>query len=286
MLQLKSYFPDYINSGAIFSKMTMAPWVDVTSGLDMDILYLSMYSGVKNASSFVTDFTVNGVADSVKLANLIWNMYGPQWRRLWDAYILEYNPINDYSIKEDIIRQGTDNRTIDKKTVDNGSVTQDDDYTTTTTLDDTVESNSKIEYGKIVDTQGRTEQFTFAFNTEATTPVPEANVTDSTVETQSGADVTTGTDTTTGTDITTRKGTNTVTSNDTITDNGTDNLERNETIIRTQTGNIGRNSYQELIRQEFELWKWNFYEQIFRDCDRILTLSIIDNCNHTCSLVN
>lgn len=39
-------------------------------------------------------------------------------------------------------------------------------------------------------------------------------------------------------------------------------------------GNIGVTTSQQMIESEIELWKWNFFESIFKDIDTILTLPI------------
>ena len=98
--------------------------------------------------------------------------------------------------------------------------------------------------------------------------------------TESGTDTTdrTNTDTynrsytETGTDTTER--TNTDTYNRSYTETGTDTTSGKSSRKLTRTGNIGTNTFQNLINQERDLWKWNFYEQVFRDVDSVLTIPI------------
>lgn len=42
----------------------------------------------------------------------------------------------------------------------------------------------------------------------------------------------------------------------------------------TRSGNIGVTTSQQMLQSEIELWKWDFFEQIFADLDKILTLPI------------
>lgn len=42
----------------------------------------------------------------------------------------------------------------------------------------------------------------------------------------------------------------------------------------TRSGNIGVTTSQQMIQSEIELWKWDFFEQIFSDLDKILTIPI------------
>lgn len=56
------------------------------------------------------------------------------------------------------------------------------------------------------------------------------------------------------------------------TENGGDTFTGKETTRRT--GNIGVTTNQQMIEAERELWKWNFFNYIFKDIDRYLTLAV------------
>lgn len=60
----------------------------------------------------------------------------------------------------------------------------------------------------------------------------------------------------------------------TDTETGTDTTAGNNTRKLTRTGNIGTNTFQNLLQQERNLWVYNFFEQIFKDVDSVLTLPI------------
>ena len=67
-----------------------------------------------------------------------------------------------------------------------------------------------------------------------------------------------------------------------MTSQDTDNMTRNltddtaTTIDRNlkRSGNIGVTTSQQMIESEIELWKFNFYNSVFEDIDKILTLKI------------
>ena len=40
----------------------------------------------------------------------------------------------------------------------------------------------------------------------------------------------------------------------------------------TRTGNIGTVTAQDMVEQEISVWQWNFFEMVFKDLDKILTL--------------
>lgn len=64
------------------------------------------------------------------------------------------------------------------------------------------------------------------------------------------------------------------TRNLTDTETGTDTTEGENTRRLTRTGNIGTNTFQNLIQQERNLWMYNFFEQVFKDVDSVLTIPI------------
>lgn len=67
---------------------------------------------------------------------------------------------------------------------------------------------------------------------------------------------------------------NTNTRDLTDTETGTDTTAGDNTRKLTRTGNIGTNTFQNLLQQERNLWMYNFFEQIFKDVDSVLTIPI------------
>ena len=113
------------------------------------------------------------------------------------------------------------------------------------------------------------------------------------MDTASGTDQTTygKTDTASGTDQTTYGHTNTETRNmtdattyghtDTETRNMTDALTHGhvqtasgrDTETTTRAGNIGVTTSQQMAQSSIDLWKWNYFYDIFRDIDSVFTIS-------------
>lgn len=60
----------------------------------------------------------------------------------------------------------------------------------------------------------------------------------------------------------------------TDTETGTDTTAGQNTRKLTRTGNIGTNTFQNLLQQERNLWMYDFFEQIFKDVDSVLTIPI------------
>lgn len=126
--------------------------------------------------------------------------------------------------------------------------------------------------------------------TSGTIATTDTTTTNKVTETHSGTDTTTTTDHSTTESSGTSKSDTTTSSTgtiDTVTnqtradktaEDTTDNTTGSEDIKRTRQGNVGQNSYQELLRQEFELWRWNFFTQVFEDVDKFLVLSVYSSC--------
>lgn len=264
-----SIFPNYMNSDSLFQKMIQmgAPW-DSSVGKSMDIAYFTMYSGVKLPSYFVGLHTSNGVPDSQIIAQILWDIYGKNWTKLWNGLNSTYNPIDNYNITENISRNQSNDRTIGRNIDYTSSV---DGTSKDTSSED---GESKLQHGHIVNDSRNIDNYTYGFNSSVKVPTS--------AQTQTGTETNSGTDTTITTNTGEYDSVTTSAREDKTAENTTDNDNINETISRDRKGNVGQNSYQELLRQEFELWKWNFFYQVFDDVDKFLCLSVFDPC----SLVN
>lgn len=342
---LISYFPKFSTSDSLFSKMISmgAPW-NSQQGRSMDISYFTMWSGVGTPSSFTRSNSVNGTANSQLIAQTLWDIYGENWKRLWDGFNTEYNPIQNYNLDETVSRNETDDRTINKQGTLDSSVNGTDKHTTSgeyseesktngdsdTTVNgsgtskvttdtsgsgtsntvETSDGTTTVEYGQNIKTDSEMDDYTFAFNdtmkvptgvtiqdgtevhsgtdvtatkstinTDTTTSNKQNTTADTSTSNQSTTDVTQNSTTTiTGAESGTSDGTTSQTRKDDTTEDSTDNLDIKEEISRNRSGNVGQNSYQELLRQEFELWKWNFFKQVFSDVDAFLILNVYDSC--------
>lgn len=70
--------------------------------------------------------------------------------------------------------------------------------------------------------------------------------------------------------------------NSNSTDDGSSNKESTNTVertdastlTRTRRGNIGVTTSQNMIKQEREVWFWNYFDEVFKDIDSILACSV------------
>lgn len=52
----------------------------------------------------------------------------------------------------------------------------------------------------------------------------------------------------------------------------------NEVETTERSGNIGVTTTQKMLSEERELWMWNFFDQVYKDIDSVLSLPIYDAC--------
>lgn len=267
-----------------------APWDDSLMSSPFDTSLFNAYFGMRSNNKItspmvdylkryynIADIFLNREAIRA-LAQMLWNMYGNRWTRMWDVYQYEYNPGENY----DMIERMTDDTTVDQygKTVtrtdnlqhsrnatqtDNlqhtktGTETTTPDITETTTPDLETSESSKI-FG-----------FDSAAGSDSDSSITSATGT-STLERTGTETLQHNTiDADTGTRQTTEGGSDTGTQ--THAETGSDTHTRNYQL--TRSGNIGVTTTQQMLQSDIDLWVWNYFEDVvFPDIDKVLTIAI------------
>lgn len=262
-------YSNYPTDGGVFSPMSNAPWADTMSGTNLDILYLDGHSGERYCSNFINhrlnDSDVLSSDNRTLIANILWAMFGIQWTRLWATMKpVEYDPLTNYQMQETM--EGTENstRTPDLTKGDTGTVQ-------TTGQDRRTPNLTKANTGTVKNEGSGTntnQNGIWGFNSSTSVP---SDMSDGTATSEN---TTTGnlSETETGTDTTDR--TNTDTYNRSYTETGTDTTAGTSSRKLTRTGNIGTNTFQNLLQQERNIWMYDFFEQVFKDVDSVLTIPI------------
>lgn len=266
MIDVYANYPSY---GGVFSPMATAPWVETMTGLNLDIVYLDGHSGERFCSNIINrrldDSNVLSSDNRTLISNILWAMFGIQWTRLWATMKpVEYDPLTNYQMQETM--EGTENST---RTPD---LTKGDTGTVQTTGQDTRTPNlSRKGTGTVKDEGSGTntnQNNLWGFNSPTSVPSDMSDGT-ATNENTTTRDLT---ETETGTDTTDR--TNTDTYNRSYTETGTDTTAGTSSRKLTRTGNIGTNTFQNLLQQERNIWMYDFFEQVFKDVDSVLTIPI------------
>lgn len=270
-LKLLDVMPSAYEGKGIFSKMSDMPWEDDTETKNaLDVDYISK-SGFKQVSPLLRVYAQKNAAltpgeyaltdDQLSyLAKIVSLHFRANWEKLYSAMTAEYNPINNYDMKEHEEATDKDTGTV----TDEGSLTHGE----TITGDESTEDTQNTIYGKTqkVATDDTTTESVYGFN--ETNPAP-ANQTKRTGTT----DTTDG-----GNDTLSRNGTTQSTESHTGTDkNGnTRTNDLTHTIERdlTRAGNIGVTTSQQMIQSEIDLRRQNFFDIVFADLDSILALPI------------
>lgn len=262
-------YAKYPTDGGVFSPMTTAPWVDTMTGLNLDIAYLDGHSGERFCSNIINrrldDSSVLSSDNRTLISNILWAMFGIQWTRLWATMkSAEYDPLTNYQMQETMEGTESSTRTPDLTKGDTGTVQ-------TTGQDKRTPDLSRKGTGTVKDDGSATntnQNGIWGFNSSTSVPSDMSDGT-ATSENTTTRDLT---ETETGTDTTDH--TNTDTYNRSYTETGTDTTAGTSSRKLTRTGNIGTNTFQNLLQQERNIWMYDFFEQVFKDVDSVLTIPI------------
>lgn len=257
------------------------PWGDDADlASQLDLIYIGNHSGNKYVSPLLAideDDLTTQYKDDVVTASFA--MYKNKWTRLWALNETEYNPLENYSMEEK--HTGNDTK------LDTPTNWKDTETKTPTNWKETNEHKpgqsgySETETQTPTDWKRTTESLKADNESETSTSVYAMNSTDPVPSSKTKTDLKnkseeeqTGTfatekvvegvlideKSTTGTFKTETEKTGTYESKTTY----------NSTLKRS--GNVGVTTSQQMAQSEIELWKWLYFEEVFKDLDKILTL--------------
>lgn len=268
LVTLNEAFSNYETKGGIFSNIGDLPWSSIMVGSQMDILYFDTHSGERFSSRIITrrvgDDGSLSSADRKTIATLIYARFRTQWGRLWATMNPDYDPLNNYKMQETAEGEESSTRTPDLTKGDTGTVQ-------TTGQDKRTPDLSRKGTGTVKDDGSATnnnQNGIWGFNSSTSVPsdMSDGTATNENTTTRDLTETETGTDTT--------DHTNTDTYNRSYTETGTDTTAGTSSRKLTRTGNIGTNTFQNLLQQERNIWMYDFFEQIFKDVDSVLTIPI------------
>lgn len=176
MSSLISCFPNYSTSDSLFQKMVTwgAPWDSVVAQ-SMDMAYFTMYSGIKTATQFVFLNSNNGVANVSAISKILWDIYGLNWKKLWDAMNSEYNPINNYDVDETVETERNSDRNIVRSDSSSGTVDETQKQTNSENGTENVvskeNSTNTLAHGHLVTKDVTADNYNYGFNSTEKVPV-------------------------------------------------------------------------------------------------------------------
>ena len=187
----------------VFSELNKkdVPWKDKYSNTDvLDNLYQYSHSNKLICASLCDNLDLSTLVEMIYTFNI------ENWNKMYDNYMIKYNPIENYSMTEK-----------DKKT-------------NTGTQGNKQSGNARSESTSNI----------YAYNVDVSNPASSSAVI----------------------------------SNPNLENVRTDNLtEINEL---TRSGNIGVTTSAQMIEENIRLWVWKFFDSVFKDIDRVLTIGVYE----------
>ena len=187
----------------VFSELNKkdVPWKDKYSNTPvLDNLYQYSHSNKLICASLCDSLDLSTLVEMIYTLNI------ENWNKLYENYIITYNPIENYSM---------------------------------------------VEKGKRTNTGTQGNKQTGNARSESTSNIYAYNVTTSNPASSSVA-----------------------TSNPNLENVRTDNLTETNELIRS--GNIGVTTSAQMIEENIKLWIWKFFDSVFKDIDRILTIGVYE----------
>lgn len=199
-----------------------------------------------------------------QLGNIVKSLYENKWDRYKTLLKVKYDPIRNYedtlteTIHDTESNVGTEsiNSQLNISITDTSSNQRTDNLQSSTTIS-SENNNTRNDSNSV-----------YGFNSATAVDSDKSQVTDNGTGQSNGSTSNTGTQSTESTS--TKAGTNSK-----LDEVSKDyNVTTNKTRESKHTGNIGNLTTQQLMKQEIELWKWNFIESILADLKDFLTIPI------------
>lgn len=223
------------------------PWTENNALLDLDYIY--RWSGYKSISPLVRH--LQGDDDHLSnsayatLAGIIWAHYGTAWTKKYNALVEDYNPLENYNMIEHEDAEITDDSLT--STVGSAAANKITDNSTTT----------GSESGRHTATNTSSHNV-YGYNSNSA--VPSESDSGSLTETTNNS---------------TSETTNATRSQSTDIDTNYDNTRGIDRTL-TRSGNIGVTTSQMMLESELQLRAYRFFEEVYKDVDRITALPIYD----------
>ena len=234
------------------------------------------------------------------LADLMVGYFKPRWDKLKDIYGIEYDPIHNFLDEWEDEMEGakSEDRSSESERVDTHDTTVAINNLRTDALQE-LETRNLSDGNTRTDNLSETNtgtQSNSGSNTNTSSVWGFNSSTDVNSDKDTGSNSNTRTDnltkanTGTVTDSGTHTGSVTTANTGTVTDAGTnkttgtesraytDSFQANEEQARERSGrhfgNIGNLTSQKMIKEEIELWKWSYIQEILNDAKSFLTLEV------------
>lgn len=295
--RLNDVYSGWLTSG-IFSDLQNfdVPWKDKNINHDLDIAYHGNHSGDKIVSVLIDkllndDGTISQ-DNRNKIASSLFAVYGENWIKLWNTTVQEYNLLDntDAYITEttnteqntNSSNNGTDTGTVTYKQTGTDTTTGTGTVTHAITGDDTTKQTGTVTTGGQSTESSTDASSIYGFNSGSASNADSQSRNGTTdvnqTETRNTEDKlthnTTDTETRNTEDTLTHDTTNTETRDLQTGQTGTEKVTGTITHETHRHGNIGVTTNQQMLEDERKLWNWYFYNYVFTDIDKFLTIGV------------
>lgn len=198
------------------------------------------------------------------IATDLYQILKDKWSRQLDAFTAEYDPLHSFldEYQESVSGQSSESETLSK------TRSVDDDLThgmTTTRTDNLSESGSNTTSESV---SGSNDLDRYGFNSAAA--VGESEQSNSETSSSTGSHTTTNT----GTMAFVDSGVDQRDISETESGSNSKSGTTGKSVEGYHKGNIGNISTQKLIKEEYELWRWNLAKEMVKDVADTLTLPL------------
>ena len=294
---LNDVYTTWLTSG-IFSDLQNfdVPWKDKNINHDLDIAYHGNHSGDKIVSVLIDKLLNNDGTLSPgsrnNIASAIFTMYGDNWKHLWETTIQEYNLLDNTDAFITETTNTEQNTNSSNNGTDSGTVTYTQTGTDTTTGtgtvshaitgDDTTKQTGTVTTGGQSTESSTDASSIYGFNSasasnadsQSRTGTTDVNQTETRTTEDKLSHNTTDTETRNTEDTVAHDTTNAETRDLKTGQTGTEKVTGTVTHEIHRHGNVGVTTNQQMLSAERDLWKWYFYNYVFTDLDRFLTIGI------------
>lgn len=295
--RLNDVYSGWLTSG-IFTDLQNfdVPWKDKNINHDLDIAYHGNHSGDKIVSVIIDkmlndDGTISQ-DNRNKIASALFTVYGENWTKLWDTTVQEYNLLDNTDAYITETTNTEQNTNSSNNGTDSGTVTYKQTGTDTTkgtgtvthaiTGDDTTKQTGTVTTGGQSTESSTDASSIYGFNSDSASDAnsqssngtTNVNQTETRDTTDKVTHNTTDTETRDTTDTLAHDTTNTETRDLQTGQTGTEKVTGTITHETHRHGNIGVTTNQQMLEEERKLWNWYFYNYIFSDIDKFLTISV------------
>lgn len=227
----------------------------------MKLIKVDYYWTPKNSGNKKGWLTIAGAAH---LANELLRIYDKKWSSYVEMFQLNYDPIHNY------LDEWEDESHAENETNDILDSTRTDTLNTTETTNNT-RTDNLLSTQTINESESTTNSQTdgiFGFNSSTSSNADKSDGTGSKTTTGTNTNANTGTQGVSGTVADT--GTNTRDTDESRNILGTEDKERSG----RHSGNIGNITTQKMIKEELDLWRFSFIDNMMRDVAEFISLPV------------